>query len=235
MQNNGTDKLFRQGLIFPQVEFAIFQEINIFATRMKLVVMTTPTFFVEEDKILAALFDEGLDNLHLYKPGASPVYCERLLSLLPDDCYRYITVHEHYYLKSEYDLGGIHLSAASEALPTGYRGNYSRTCTDAESLKTAKKKARYVFLKDVFGSSEAGNAEAAFTAEQLSEAGRRGLIDKHVYAWGGITADNIKAAKDMGFGGVVVCDDLWSRFDIHNETDYKELINHFLRLRKAAG
>lgn len=201
---------------------------------MKLVVMTKPTFFVEEDKILAALFDEGLDNLHLYKPEALPVYCERLLSLLPDGCYRYITVHEHYYLKSEYDLCGIHLSSATEALPAGYRGSYSRTCTDTESLKTAKKKAKYVFLKDVFGSDETENIRVAFTTEQLSMACRQGLIDKHVYAWGGVTVDNIKAAKDMGFGGVVVCDNLWSHFDIHNETDYKELINHFIRLRKAA-
>ena len=33
---------------------------------MKLAIMTKSTFFVEEDKILAALFDVGLDNLHLY-------------------------------------------------------------------------------------------------------------------------------------------------------------------------
>ena len=49
---------------------------------MKLIVMTKPTFFVEEDKILANLFEEGLENLHLYKPGASPMYSERLLTLL---------------------------------------------------------------------------------------------------------------------------------------------------------
>ena len=47
--------------------------------------MTKPTFFVEEDKILGNLFEEGLENLHLYKPGASPMYSERLLTLLGDD------------------------------------------------------------------------------------------------------------------------------------------------------
>ena len=47
--------------------------------------MTKPTFFVEEDKILANLFEEGLENLHLYKPGASPMYSERLLTLLGED------------------------------------------------------------------------------------------------------------------------------------------------------
>ena len=51
---------------------------------MKLVLMTKPSFFVEEDKIIATLFNEGLDNLHLYKPGSAPIYSERLLTLLPE-------------------------------------------------------------------------------------------------------------------------------------------------------
>ncbi len=50
---------------------------------------------------------------------------------------------------------------------------------------------------------------------------------------GGICPDNIKTAKDLGFGGVVACGDLWNKFDIHNEPDYKELISHFEKLRKA--
>ena len=45
---------------------------------MKLAIMTRPTFFVEENKIIEALFDEGLDDLHIFKPGSSPVYVERL-------------------------------------------------------------------------------------------------------------------------------------------------------------
>ena len=47
--------------------------------------------------------------------------------------------------------------------------------------------------------------------------------------------DNVKLAKDLGFGGVVICGDLWNRFDIHNQVDYKDIINHFERLRKAVG
>ena len=52
---------------------------------MKLVVMTQSTFFVEEDKILSTLFEEGLENLHLCKPGNTPIYFERLLSLISED------------------------------------------------------------------------------------------------------------------------------------------------------
>ena len=58
---------------------------------MKLIVVTTPTFFVEEDKIITALFEEGLDVLHLRKPETPAMYSERLLTHL---C-RHL-LHAHY-------------------------------------------------------------------------------------------------------------------------------------------
>ena len=201
---------------------------------MKLVLMTKPTFFVEEDKIISTLFDEGLDNLHLYKPDSSPMYAERLLSLLPDIYYRKITVHDHYYLKNEYGLAGIHIESPDAPKPDGYKGRFSRTCMELDKLK-AKKKAEYVFLKYIFHSQSEKDADATFTIQQLEEASDMGLIDKHVYALGGMNLDNVKIAKELGFGGVVICGDLWNRFDIHNQQDYKELITHFEKLRKAVG
>jgi thiamine-phosphate pyrophosphorylase len=202
---------------------------------MKLAVMTQPTFFVEEDKILTSLFDEGLDNLHLYKLGSSPMYSERLLTLLSDDYYSKITVHDNFYLKEEYKLHGIHIDGASTPIPKGYRGHVSRTCTRLEELKEAKKNADYVFLKYIFDSQTEPDQKATFTEAQLKEAANRGLIDRHVYALGGMNLDNIRIAKDLGFGGVVISGDLWKRFNIHQELDYQELIDHFTKLRKAIG
>ncbi len=202
---------------------------------MKLIVMTQATFFVEEDKILTTLFEAGLDNLHLYKPGAEPIYSERLLTLLSDDYYGKITVHDHFYLKDEYRLRGIHINTAQGEAPIGYRGNISRTCHAISELKETKKASNYVFLKTLFDSQSNKNDKATLTAEELQEASRKGLIDKKVYAMGGMNLDNIQIAKDLGFGGVVICGDLWNRFNIHNELDYKELIAHFEKLRKAVG
>ena len=59
---------------------------------MKLIVVTTPTFFVEEDKIITALFEEGLDILHLRKPETPAMYSERLLTLIPEKYHRRITL-----------------------------------------------------------------------------------------------------------------------------------------------
>lgn len=200
---------------------------------MKLAIMTKSTFFVEEDKIIASLFDEGMDNLHLFKPGSSPMYSERLLTLLQEDYYRKIIVHDHYYLKQEYDLGGIHIDDPKASVPEGYKGKYSRTCTDLADLKEMKKKSNYVFLKNIFDCIEFKDEKSSFSISQLEQAAAHGLIDKKVYALGGMSLENIKIAKDLGFGGVVICGDLWNKFDIHNETDFKELIAHFEKLRKA--
>ena len=200
---------------------------------MKLAIMTRPTFFVEEDKILEALFDEGLDDLHIFKPNSSPLYVERLLSLLPESTHRRITVHHHFYLKEEFRLKGIHLNSCQAEIPQHYRGNVSRTCHCIDELKEAKKKSNYVFLKTMFDSQSNPADKSTLTAEMLREASKKKLIDKKVYALGGMNLDNISMAKDLGFGGVVICGDLWNRFDIHNELDYKALISHFEKLRKA--
>ena len=202
---------------------------------MKLAIMTKSTFFVEEDKILSSLFDEGLDDLHLFKPGSSPMYSERLLTLLPEDYYSKITVHDHFYLKQEYDLAGIHLDNPTDNLPDGYKGKFSRTCTDLSQLKEMKKKSQYVFLKNIFDCIEFKEEKSSFSLQQLELAAGNGLIDKKVYALGGMSLENIKIAKALGFGGVAICGDLWNRFDIHNEKDYKELIAHFEKLRKAVS
>lgn len=202
---------------------------------MKLIIMTKPTFFVEEDKILTTLFEEGLENLHLSKPQSEPVYSERLLTLLSDDYYRRITVHHHFYLRAEYGLRGIHLNTPAEEQPYGYKGHISCTCQKIEDLKWAKKRMDYVFLETIFDSNSTPENKQSHTMEELREASRSGLIDRHVYARGGITADNIRQMHDLGFGGVVVCGDLWNRFNIQQGQDFKELIAHFQKLQRLTN
>ncbi len=197
--------------------------------------MTKPTFFVEEDKILTSLFEEGMESLHLYKPGAAPIYSERLLTLLSDDYAGKITVHEHFYLKEEYKLRGIHIDDSFSPAPDGFKGRLSRTCQSIDDLSVARKDSDYILLKYVFDSLSDDNNKSTLSFEQLKEASQKGLINRRVYAMGGMNLDNIRIAKDLGFGGVVICGDLWNRFDIHQQLDYKELISHFDKLRKAIG
>lgn len=200
--------------------------------KMKLVIITQPTFFVEEDKIITALFDEGMDVLHLQKPDSEPLYCERLLSLIPNEYYNRINVHEHYYLKNEFDLHGIHIDNPQTPVPEGFRKHITRSTNSIADLKEMKKNCDYVMLHSLFDSLH-DDVRASLSIADMEQARDRGLIDKHVYALGGMSLENIRMAKELGFGGVCICGDLWNRFSIQHEINFKELIEHFRKLRKA--
>lgn len=200
---------------------------------MKLLLLSSPNFFVEEDKILATLFEEGLDILHLRKPNSEPVYCERLLTLLPEKYHQRIITNDHFYLKDEFDLMGIHISERNPNKPQGYKGITTRTCYSLEELTEAKKQNQYVILRNIYDSPSHSNNKSLYTHEQLREASRKGLIDKRVMAQTGITLENIHEVRELGFGGAVVCSDIWNRFNIHSGMDFKDVIKHFHKLRKA--
>ncbi len=200
---------------------------------MKLLLLSSPYFFVEEDKILATLFEEGLDMLHLRKPDSEPVYCERLLTLLPDKYHQRIVTNDHFYLKEEFGLFGIHLSQRNPDIPQHYNGVTTCTCYSLEELAEAKKKNQYVILKNVYDTTSGSNNMSQYTHQQLRDASRQGLIDKRVMAQTGITLENIQTIRDLGFGGAVVCNDIWNRFNIHSGMDFKDVIKHFHKLRKA--
>lgn len=201
---------------------------------MKLILLSTPDFFVEEDTIINALFEEGLDYLHLRKPNTEPVYSERLLTLLPQQWHNRVVVHEHFYLKEEFGLKGIHLSEENNTPPQGYVGHRSRSFHNLEALRTEREGFDYVFLSPVFDSISYPDRHAGYTAQQLHDATRAGLIDRKVMAAGGINAQTLPLLSDYGFGGAVILGDLWTRFNIHSGLDYKEVIAHFRKLRKAA-
>lgn len=143
-------------------------------------------------------------------------------------------MHDHFYLKEEFNLKGIHLNSRNPKAPEGYKGHLSRSLHSLDELRNERKDYDYVFLSPIFDSISKSSYHAAFDEATLKQAHEEGLIDKNVMALGGITIDNMNKIREYGFGGVVILGDLWNRFNIHSTKDYKELINHFRRLRKAA-
>ncbi len=221
------------------IRFAVRSVYTIFAVKnrrriMKLILMSTPYFFVEEHQILNALFDEGLEVLHLRKPHTEPVYSERLLTLIPEIYRKRIVVHDYFYLKDEYNLKGIHLNHRNPELPPKYKGHISCSCHTAEEVKAHKKACNYVFLSPIFNSISKEGYSSHFELSELRELARQKVIDRKVMALGGVQLDNIKMVKDLGFGGAVILGDIWNRFSIHSTQDFKELILHFRKLRKEA-
>ena len=141
---------------------------------MKLILMTPPSYFVEEDKIITALFEEGLDILHLRKPNTAPMYAERLLTLIPEQYHKRIVVHGHFYLKEEYKLKGIHLSERNPNAPEDYKGHLSRSCHTLEELKANKKGHDYLFFNPVFDEISKPSYMGNYTPEEIRKAHKAG-------------------------------------------------------------
>lgn len=201
--------------------------------RMKLILLSTPEFFVEEDTIINALFEEGLDIFHLRKPNAEPIYYERLLTLIPQQWHKQIVVHDHFYLVEEFALKGVHLSAQHNELPRNYQGTISRSAHSLQELSD-RNGFDYLFLSPIFDSISYPERHAAYTSQQLYDATRAGLIDKKIMAAGGVNSETLPLLANYGFGGAVVLGDLWTRFNIHSGLNYQEVVAHFRKLRKAA-
>lgn len=201
---------------------------------MKLILITPPTYFVEENKIITDLFEEGLDFLHLRKPDTSPMYAERLLTLIPEQYHKRIVVHDHFYLKDEFNLKGIHISNRNPNIPNNYKGHISRSCHSLEELKEHKKNYDYLFLSPIFDSISKLNYNSNYSDNDLLKAYKEGIIDKKVIALGGIDIHNIKQVKKLGFGGAAILGALWNKFDLCNTCDYGDLIEHFKKLKKLA-
>lgn len=199
---------------------------------MKLILISTPYFFVEEHNIIDVLFEEGLDVLHLRKPDSEPVYCERLLTLINEKWHNKIVVHDHFYLKSEYNLMGIHLNKRNSKKPLNYSGHVSRSCHSIEEVYKDKNACNYVFLSPIYDSISKQGYNAAFSKTTLFDAKEKGIIDKKVIALGGIDDTNISEVKNFGFGGAAVFGALWSKFDKQTSSDYKNLIAYFKNLRQ---
>ena len=201
---------------------------------MKLILMTPPSYFVEEDKMITALFEEGLDILHLRKPNTAPMYAERLLTLIPEQYHKRIVVHGHFYLKDEFKLKGIHLSERNPDIPENYKGHISRSCHTLEELKANKKGHDYLLFNPVFNDISKSSYLENYSSEEIRKAHKAGIIDKKVIALGGIDENNIKQVKNYGFGGAAVMGAIWDKFDTCCNREYACLIEYFKKLKKLA-
>ena len=85
---------------------------------MKLIVITSPEFLPGETELMQAMLEEGLDRIHLRKPGCTAAELAALIERFPAPFRPRITLHDHFPLQRTYGLGGVHSTAAIPTCPT---------------------------------------------------------------------------------------------------------------------
>ena len=154
---------------------------------MKLIVITTPQFFEGEAAAVTSLFQNGLEILHLRKPGASAEEMGNFLQQLPMEYMPRIVTHEQFQLASVFGLKGIHLNGRNPQIPSGYKGHVSRSCHSLEEVLKHKSDCSYVFLSPIYDSISKEGYSSAYSCDTLKKAQQAGIIDSNVMALGGIS------------------------------------------------
>lgn len=200
----------------------------------KLIVVTPPYFFPREGKILLRLFQEGMERLHLRKPGSEKAPFLSLLKEIPEVYHSRIVWHDHFEMLSKEEVfphpAGIHLNRRNPAPPAGYRGDLSRSCHGLEEVKACLNAGRaesvgslpasggkssflynYVFLSPLFPSISKEGYGSGFSLATLREAAAAGIIGARVVALGGLSAETLPLIKELPFGGAAVLGSLWGK------------------------
>lgn len=181
-----------------------------------IIVITRPDFFEGEAERIAQLLQSGrADLVHIRKPQHlddpdNLESLENLLRALPPALYPRLVLHDHHELAVKYGLRGVHLNRRNPVPPHGWQGAVSRSCHSIQELAECRRQPyAYLSLSPIFDSISKQGYHAAFTAAELEEARRQGIIDKRVMALGGVTFDKIEQVRQMGFGGAMILGDAW--------------------------
>lgn len=176
-----------------------------------------------EAELIEALFEEGLQILHLRKPGRSLSEVRSLISSIPKKHHRKIVIHGHYRLAGEFGLKGIHLTEKSRkrSLPLSFNKKKHTLSASFHSitgiLKTTRK-YNYVFLSPIYNSISKKGYKSHFKEEELRQLLKE---EKNIVALGGITPAVIAAIRKLGFAGAATLGHIWESKDPLGS--YKEL------------
>jgi len=186
---------------------------------MLLKVISSPDYVKNETEIVNTLFAEGLDCFHLRKPNDKTWEVKSYLSRILPMYHKYIVVHGHYEIVSEFGLRGVHLTRhfkkgkrdleVSMYIDSWHeRGfNVSTTVHDMDELLANKLSYDYLMATPVF---ESISRPGHLPIEPWNIKPMLRLIKSTTIAMGGIHAGNIDRVQQLGFRGAAVLGSVWS-------------------------
>jgi thiamine-phosphate pyrophosphorylase len=204
---------------------------------MKIILISPQKDIQKEQELINALFEKGLDYLHLRKPDHTKDELENYLKQIKPAYYRKISVHSHYNLLEKYNLGGMHLTE-----------NVRKEINLNEILKVAKKRSlnvstsihsisemkgmnafSYIFLSPVFDSISKPAYKSAICLPEFSSFKETTSLKPKVIALGGIEKNNLDKILEAGFDGFALMGYLWNEFE--KEANLEECIDKFLGIK----
>ncbi|MCU0433071.1 MAG: thiamine phosphate synthase [Bacteroidia bacterium] len=189
---------------------------------MNLILITNPENISQEPQVVTALFEHGLERLHLRKPGMSTVEMRKYLDAIPKHFHKHIIIHSHHRLALSYGVGGIHLTRVHRRRKLSnwirlrwIKSRRSQLIVTASYHKlnhiyTDKGRYNYVLLGPIF-ERQAGKFGNGFNAVSLQTALKKNAVK--VVARGGVSPENMSQILQLGFAGMAFQHLIWKAAD----------------------
>jgi len=176
-----------------------------------MILITNPQLVPNETEIINALFEEGLEVLHLRKPGFDEVQMREFISKIDQRFHPRIMIHSHYEMLDVYALKGLHFTEKTKHLLPDYddvQCSKSMAVHELAELKSVRPTVGYILLSPLFPSVSKEGYSKQWDVEEL----KTELAKTHGFgtvALGGITLKNVKTVKELGFQDFALLGSIW--------------------------
>ncbi len=181
---------------------------------MKLIAISSPEFIPGEAAIINSLLREGLECMHIRKPGSTRDDFAGLLSEIEPAFFDRIALHQHHELTAEFGVRRLHFTETERRITSDAQQEklskngfaLSTSIHDLVELDNISPALSYTFFGPVFDSiSKSGYKSAVAKDFFMVEKSKR----IPVIALGGIDVLNIQNVRKMNFDGAAVLGALW--------------------------
>lgn len=191
---------------------------------MKLIVISSPDFLLNEGLLLTDILKEGVDYLHIRKPNAEVEEVRQLLNVLPTQFHDKIKLHYFRELLSEYPLIGYHHSSQS-TYDRLIEVSQSKSFHQFEEIESNQFPYDYCFLSPVFPSISKQGYSPTYSLDQI-ELFLAQQSNQQIIALGGVNEQNCKELKKRGFSGVAIMGTIW------NEKNTDSILKKIVSIKK---
>ena len=183
-----------------------------------LIVISNPTPVNDETTIINALFDEGLEVLHVRKPRASVNELRVLIQKIHSKYHHQLALHQHHKVAVDFGINRLHFTevkrhAMKEEVLMKLKDNHTILSTSIhqiESHKTLSASFDYTFFGPVFNSISKQGYNSILSEDFVLPSE---LNHPKTIAIGGIYASNIQQVKRMQFNGAAVLGTIWQQLN----------------------
>ncbi|MBB1192149.1 thiamine phosphate synthase [Flavobacterium sp. SOK18b] len=181
-----------------------------------MIVITSPIQIANEINTIHALFENGLELLHIRKPDFSETEMKTFVSKIKTEFRHRLVLHSHHHLALELGIDRIHLTeknriaTSQESLENWKKSGYTLSTSihqmsDFEELSSV---FDYAFFGPVFKSISKPNYVSNLDFKKELE--QRKNNKTALIALGGITSENIETALAFGFDDVALLGTIWN-------------------------